>query len=377
MFNSFLKKKYPAIPIQMCIFHMKAIIRRYTTLRPKTRLGLGQPQRLRRQAGAQPPGDARGNGFAGLGHGRAEARPDADHHRPRFLDPPHGRGQPQVQHPRHLDRPALPPLRPGRPSQAARPRRRTAQGGRHGDPAGQLPAAELRSHLRRAVHLRRDAVHERAGESRREGSLAPRAYADPALRQKLRSEVTPLFQKWWDCVVIAWSPSHRELEEMPLAVAAAKLGKDPVDLAVDLSLADDLLPLPPRRHELRRRGGRGADLRSEHVITLSDAGAHAGQLCDAGFSTHLLGHWVRDARGAARSRRRCKPCAATGRADGHRDRGRLAGPSRRRRRVRSETVDGGPLQRVDDLPGGADRLVVRGRRGGGGDRERQGDPPGQ
>jgi len=34
-----LKKKYPAIPIQMCIFHMKAIIRRYTTLRPKTRLG--------------------------------------------------------------------------------------------------------------------------------------------------------------------------------------------------------------------------------------------------------------------------------------------------------------------------------------------------
>jgi len=34
-----LKKRYPNIPIQMCIFHMKAIIRRYTTLRPKTRLG--------------------------------------------------------------------------------------------------------------------------------------------------------------------------------------------------------------------------------------------------------------------------------------------------------------------------------------------------
>ena len=33
-----LKKKYPNIPIQMCIFHMKAIIRRYITLRPKTRL---------------------------------------------------------------------------------------------------------------------------------------------------------------------------------------------------------------------------------------------------------------------------------------------------------------------------------------------------
>lgn len=34
-----LKKRYPTIPVQMCIFHMKAIIRRYTTLRPKTRLG--------------------------------------------------------------------------------------------------------------------------------------------------------------------------------------------------------------------------------------------------------------------------------------------------------------------------------------------------
>lgn len=34
-----LKKQYPHIPIQMCLFHMKAIIRRYTTLRPKTKLG--------------------------------------------------------------------------------------------------------------------------------------------------------------------------------------------------------------------------------------------------------------------------------------------------------------------------------------------------
>jgi hypothetical protein len=36
---SLLEQRYPSIPIQMCIFHMKAIIRRYTTLRPKTRLG--------------------------------------------------------------------------------------------------------------------------------------------------------------------------------------------------------------------------------------------------------------------------------------------------------------------------------------------------
>src|SRR5262249_46753281 len=67
-----------------------------------------------------------------------------------------------------------------------------------------------------------------------------RAYADPAWREKLRSEVTPLFRNWWDRVVVAWAPSARELEEMPLSVAATKYGKHPVDLALDLALASDL-----------------------------------------------------------------------------------------------------------------------------------------
>jgi N-acyl-D-aspartate/D-glutamate deacylase len=33
------------------------------------------------------------------------------------------------------------------------------------------------------------------------------------------------------------------------------------------------------------------------VLALSDAGAHMDTLCDQGFSTYLLGHWVRE-RGA-------------------------------------------------------------------------------
>jgi N-acyl-D-aspartate/D-glutamate deacylase len=36
-------------------------------------------------------------------------------------------------------------------------------------------------------------------------------------------------------------------------------------------------------------------LRDERTLLgLSDAGAHASQLCDAVFSTHLLEHWVRE-----------------------------------------------------------------------------------
>jgi N-acyl-D-aspartate/D-glutamate deacylase len=122
-----------------------------------------------------------------------------------------------------------------------------------------------------------------------------RAYADPAWRDKLRSEVTPLFRNWWDRVVIAWSPSHRELEEQPLATAAAKLGKDPVDLALDIALADDL-QTRFRMAVMNFDEKEVAELITDPntIIALSDAGAHASQLCDACYSTHLLAHWVRE-----------------------------------------------------------------------------------
>ena len=37
------------------------------------------------------------------------------------------------------------------------------------------------------------------------------------------------------------------------------------------------------------------------MIGLSDAGAHASQLCDSGFSTHLLSRWVRERKAPCRS----------------------------------------------------------------------------
>ena len=83
-------------------------------------------------------------------------------------------------------------------------------------------------------------MNELAVEDAKAPGTRRRAYADPAWREKLRSEVTPLFRNWWDRVVIAWAPSHSELEEQPLTEAAAKLGKDPVDLALDIALANDL-----------------------------------------------------------------------------------------------------------------------------------------
>jgi N-acyl-D-aspartate/D-glutamate deacylase len=186
-----------------------------------------------------------------------------------------------------------------------------------------------------------------------------RAYADPAWREKLRSEVTPLFRNWWDRVIIAWSPSHRELEEQALSAAAAKLGKDPVDLALDIALSDDL-QTRFRMAVMNFDEKEVAELITDPntIIALSDAGAHASQLCDACYSTHLLAHWVRE-RGTFTIEQAVhhltqRPAETFGITD----RGTLAeGRPADVVVFDPRTVGPGPLKRVHDLPAGADRLV--------------------
>src|SRR4051794_12818568 len=202
-------------------------------------------------------------------------------------------------------------------------------------------------------------MNELAIEDARAPGTRRRAYADPAWREKLRSEVTPLFRNWWDRVIIAWAPSARELEEQPLSAAAAKLGKDPVDLALDLALADDLRTRF-RMAVMNFDEKEVAELITDPntIIALSDAGAHANQLCDACYSTHLLAHWVR-ARGTFTIEQAVhnltqRPAETFGITD----RGVLAeGRPADVVVFDPETVGPGPLKRVYDLPAGADRLV--------------------
>jgi N-acyl-D-aspartate/D-glutamate deacylase len=186
-----------------------------------------------------------------------------------------------------------------------------------------------------------------------------RAYADPAWREKLRSEVTPLFRNWWDRVVIAWSSSHRELEEQPLTAAAAKLGKDPVDLALDIALADDL-QTRFRMAVMNFDEKEVAELITDPntIIALSDAGAHANQLCDACYSTHLLAHWVRERGTFTIEQAVHNLTQRPAETFGITDRGVLAeGKPADVVVFDPKTVGPGPLKRVYDLPAGADRLV--------------------
>ena len=88
---------------------------------------------------------------------------------------------------------------------------------------------------------------------------------------------------------------HSELIGGPsLAELAAERGTDPFDLMVDLALDEDLRT----RFRVVLANDDEAELArllptAGRVLGLSDAGAHASQLCDACFSTYLLEHWVR------------------------------------------------------------------------------------
>jgi N-acyl-D-aspartate/D-glutamate deacylase len=94
------------------------------------------------------------------------------------------------------------------------------------------------------------------------------------------------------------------------------------------------------------------------IIALSDAGAHASQLCDACYSTYLLGHWVRDKKTFTVEQAVHNLTQRPAEMFGITDRGLLAlGRPADVVVFDPKTVGPGPLKRVYDMPAGADRLV--------------------
>ncbi|MCY3732181.1 MAG: amidohydrolase family protein, partial [Rhodospirillaceae bacterium] len=168
---------------------------------------------------------------------------------------------------------------------------------------------------------------------------------------------------FWKRTDLTFVPQAPELLGVSVAEAARQRKRDPADLFLDLALESDLAMRASwalmnddedEVEELLR------DPRT--VLALSDAGAHANQLCDACFSTHLLGHWVRE-RGAlslpeAVRMLTSRPAEVVGITD----RGLLAeGRAADVVVFDPDTVGPSSLQRVNDLPAGADRLIAEAR----------------
>jgi N-acyl-D-amino-acid deacylase len=191
--------------------------------------------------------------------------------------------------------------------------------------------------------------------------------ADPSFRETFRAEAlgrpdSPSRHRWPAVVLEEASlPDNRSQIGRTLGEIAADRGGDAPTLLLELALEEGLAARfsmlllnfdEERVGELLRA--------PEALIALSDAGAHLGILCDAGYATWLLGHWVRE-RGLFSWPEAVRRLTATP-ADvyGIPERGRLLpgnvaditcfDPTRVAMR---------DPERVRDLPGGCSRLVCR------------------
>src|SRR5690242_3507238 len=190
-------------------------------------------------------------------------------------------------------------------------------------------------------------------------------YADPEFRAKFkesfdRPRAGAVFAgASWARTWISWCPSEPALEERKVTDVAAERAVHPIDLALDLALATNL-EARFRMAVFNHDEAEVAELLAapETVLGLSDAGAHASQLCDACFATHLLGHWVRDKQAIALEEAVRMLTSRPAEVFGITDRGRLApGLAADVTVFDPAAVGAGALRRVYDLPAGADRLV--------------------
>lgn len=188
-------------------------------------------------------------------------------------------------------------------------------------------------------------------------------YADPAWRERALPAVGRAWRHRWGKIRVAETATHPELVGRSLTEIAAERGADPFDVMVDLALDDGLATRfwvvllnddPDELAELLR------DRRC--VLGLSDAGAHASQLCDACFSTHLLGHWVRERQVLTLEEAVWRLTGHAARVFRLADRGLIReGHAADLVAFDPDVVGPEPLERVWDLPAGADRLVARAR----------------
>ena len=187
-----------------------------------------------------------------------------------------------------------------------------------------------------------------------------RIYADPVFRSALKKRMQRGgFFGEWSQTVIASAPSEPALEERVVTEVAAERSVDPVDLVLDLALASNLEAR--FRMAIMNTDENIVEELLTHpavVLGLSDAGAHASQLCDGCFSTHLLSHWVRDKQALSLEAAVRLLTSRSAEVFEIPERGVLREGYKADVTVFDPaTVGCSPLRRVNDLPAGADRLI--------------------
>ncbi len=190
-------------------------------------------------------------------------------------------------------------------------------------------------------------------------------FADAGFRAELGRQtgfVAALAQGWDRLVLrLAAGEGVRRWQDRSVAEIAANQGCPPLDVFCDLVLEDDLATqwgVVLMNHDERAV----ADLirHPAGLLALSDAGAHVDTLCDQGFTTYLLGHWVRELGALSLEEAVRLVTSVPAERYGLRGRGRLA-PGYAADLVLFDPARVAmlPTQMVYDLPRGQRRLLQR------------------
>jgi N-acyl-D-amino-acid deacylase len=189
------------------------------------------------------------------------------------------------------------------------------------------------------------------------------AYRDPAWRASAWDDVSGKaggFPLNWANISVAESRSHPDLADRPVQVLAEERGCTPLDVMLDVSLDDDLQARFWSVLANDDPEGIAWLLPRDNVLLgLADSGAHVSQLCDACFSTDLLGNWVRDRNVMPLERAIHKLTGEPAAVDGLSDRGTIAvGQAADICVFDPATVAPGPLRRLRDFPADGERLTA-------------------
>jgi N-acyl-D-aspartate/D-glutamate deacylase len=188
------------------------------------------------------------------------------------------------------------------------------------------------------------------------------AYRDPSWRSATHEQLTSggfsLFNT--ASLSVAESPSRPDLVGRRVVDLAEEQDRTPLDVMLDLSLADDLTSRFWSVLANDNTEGIAALLpRDDVLLGLADSGAHVSQLCDACFATDLLGNWVRDRHVLSVEHAIHKLTAEPARVYGLTDRGSVeVGKAADLVVFDPDTVAPGPIRRVVDFPAGGERLTA-------------------
>jgi hypothetical protein len=187
-------------------------------------------------------------------------------------------------------------------------------------------------------------------------------YSDLAFRAAFREEATKrpgLFTNIWNRVTVNWAknPAIRALEGKTVEEIARARGRDPFDTFFDLPLEDNL--------ETRYCSAMTevpTELLTDSRVLLgeSDGGAHVADFCTAGYTSDLIGHWVRERQMLSLEQAIKRTTSEPADFFGIRDRGRLTpGFAADIVIFDYDQISCDARESVDDLPGGGRRFVVR------------------